>query len=149
MISDSKWGAYQQYTIAKATCTFPLGPSTSFEDAATLPLAVGTAAIGLYKKLGLEPLPDFSGKVKGHGKPIVVYGASSSVGSFVVQLAKLSGYYVIGVAGSGAAYAKSVGADAIVDYRGKDVDALVKDAKAALEGHPKLDYICTSTSFPS
>ena len=46
-----------------------------------------------------------------------MYGASSSVGAYVVQLAKLAGYYVVGVAGSSADYAKSIGADAVVDYR--------------------------------
>ena len=46
-----------------------------------------------------------------------MYGASSSVGEYVVQLAKLAGYYVVGVAGSSADYAKSIGADAVVDYR--------------------------------
>lgn len=145
MMSDAKYGAYQEYSIALATCTFPLGPNTSFEDASTLPLAVGTAFLGLYKRLALTPLPDFSGKVKQHGTPIVVYGASSSVGSFVVQLAKLSGYYVLGIAGSGASYAKEVGADDIVDYRGKDVQQLAKDVKAALEGHGTLQYICNNS----
>ena len=48
---------------------------------------------------------------------VIVYGASSSVGAYVVQLARLAGYFVVGVAGSSADYAKSVGADAVVDYR--------------------------------
>lgn len=48
---------------------------------------------------------------------VVVYGTSSSVGAYVVQLAKLAGYTVVGVAGSSSEYAKSLGADAVVDYR--------------------------------
>ena len=46
-----------------------------------------------------------------------MYGASSSVGAYVVPLAKLARYYVVSVAGSSADYAKSIGADAVLDYR--------------------------------
>lgn len=48
---------------------------------------------------------------------IIIYGASSSVGIYATQLAKLAGYFVAGVAGSSSDYAKSLGADAVVDYR--------------------------------
>lgn len=48
---------------------------------------------------------------------VIVYGASSSVGAYVVQLAKLAGYFVVGIAGSSAEYVKSLGADVVIDYR--------------------------------
>ena len=48
---------------------------------------------------------------------VIVYGASSSVGAYVVQLAKLVGYFVVGIAGSSAEYVKSLGADVVIDYR--------------------------------
>ena len=44
------------------------------------------------------------------------------MGAYVVQLAKRSGYFVAGVAGSSADYAKSSGADVVVDYRGKSLE---------------------------
>ena len=50
-------GAYMQYSIAPASTTFPIPDSTTFEDAATLPLAVMTAAIGLFKRLELPEAP--------------------------------------------------------------------------------------------
>ena len=56
-------------------------------------------------------------RILGRKEAVIVYGASSSVGAYVVQLAKLAGYFVVGVAGSSADYAKSVGADVVVDYR--------------------------------
>lgn len=55
-----------------------------------------------------------------------MYGASSSVGAYAVQLAKRAGFFVVGVAGSSADYAKSIGADAVVDYRSKESSELVR-----------------------
>ncbi|KAL5522799.1 hypothetical protein ACEPAG_8817 [Sanghuangporus baumii] len=117
---NDKYGAYAQYTVAPAATTFPIPEPTSFEEAATLPLAVGTAFIGLFKRLGI---PEQS---SGEQKGIIINGASSSVGSYVVQLAKRAGLFVIGIAGSAKSYAKSLGADVIVDYREHAGDALEK-----------------------
>ncbi|OCB89337.1 GroES-like protein [Sanghuangporus baumii] len=52
-----QYGAYAQYTVAPAETTFPIPESTSFDEAATLPLAVGTAFIGLFKRLGIPEKP--------------------------------------------------------------------------------------------
>ena len=52
-----KYGAYQQYTVAPASVTFPIPDNTTFEEAATLPLASMTAAIGLFVRLGI-PAPE-------------------------------------------------------------------------------------------
>ena len=56
-----------------------------------------------------------------NGQAIIVYGASTSVGVFVTQFAKRAGFFVVGVAGASSDYAKSFGADVIVDYRGKSM----------------------------
>jgi NADPH:quinone reductase-like Zn-dependent oxidoreductase len=82
-----------------ASTTFPLGPKTSFEEAATLPLAAMTAALGLFVKLKI-PEPDENGEeprkaaAAADREPILIWGASSSVGSFAVQLAKKAGLFV-------------------------------------------------------
>ncbi|KAL5522797.1 hypothetical protein ACEPAG_8815 [Sanghuangporus baumii] len=125
---DIKSGAYAQYTVAPAATTFPIPDSTSFEEAATLPLAVGTAFIGLFKRLGIPEQP--SGEQKG----IIINGASSSVGSYTVQLAKRAGLFVIGIAGSSKDYAKSLRTDVIVDYREHVGDALEKALVEASRG---------------
>ena len=52
-----QYGAYQEYTVAPASTTFPIPESVSFEDASTLPLAVMTAAIGLFVVLGIPEPP--------------------------------------------------------------------------------------------
>ena len=76
---------------------------------------------------GLQQL-GFSSAVctEDNGQAIIVYGASTAVGIFATQLAKCAGFFVIGVAGSSSDYAKSVGADIVVDYRGKSAEELVR-----------------------
>ncbi|CCM02785.1 uncharacterized protein FIBRA_04894 [Fibroporia radiculosa] len=93
---------FQQYTLANADITAKLPPNVSFEGAATLPVGLATAALGLYTEnlpqnvdfgsAGLTPPWVAGGEQKYARKPIVVIGASSSVGQCVVQLARLSGY---------------------------------------------------------
>ncbi len=94
-IRPNIYGAYQQYSISPANTVFPLGPKTKFEDAATLPLAVMTAVIGLFSRLQLpECSDDGTPSPEAKGKGVLIWGASSSVGAFAVQLAKLAGLYV-------------------------------------------------------
>lgn len=131
MAYHDRAGAYQAYTVVPAWTTFPLGPRTSFEDAATVPLAAMTACLGLFVRLKVpEPNPDGSPNPANNGKGIMVWGASSSVGAFAVQLARLAGLYVIGIAGAGAKLAKEMGCDVVVDYRAPDVGTKLRAAVA-------------------
>ncbi|CAO1614819.1 unnamed protein product [Jaminaea pallidilutea] len=121
MATADKYGAYQRYSHTPAHTAFHIGSNTSYEQAATLPLAVLTAAIGLFAKDKLalqEPTAQAKPASSETAKQIVVvWGASSSVGAFVTQLAKLAGYHVIGVASGSKDYARQLGADDIVDYK--------------------------------
>ncbi|KAL8290175.1 hypothetical protein RQP46_003114 [Phenoliferia psychrophenolica] len=121
MRSGDKYGAYAEYSVSPAGTAFHLGPKTSFEDAAALPLAYMTAAIGLFRCLGL-PAPDE--KPSSPPTPVLIWGASGAVGAYAVQLAKKAGLYVVGIAGSGCPLATSLGADEVIDYRGKSLDEL-------------------------
>lgn len=63
------------------------------------------------------------------GETYVVSAAASGVGSLVVQLARLEGARVVGVAGSPEKCAwvtEELGADACIDYKREDVDARLK-----------------------
>jgi len=115
---DNKYGAYQQYSLAVASCAFPIPESISFEDASTLPLAVMTASLGLFIHLGLPEPPAKGVATSAPTQVVVINGASSSVGAYAVQLAKRAGLFVVGIAGGSGAYAESLGADVVVDYRG-------------------------------
>lgn len=67
----------------------------------------------------------------------MVYGGSTSVGSFAIKLARQANIHpIIAVAGKGASYVEtlldSTKGDAIVDYR-KGADAVVQELQAALK----------------
>ncbi|GAA5867598.1 hypothetical protein JCM5296_006727 [Sporobolomyces johnsonii] len=129
---NSKHSGFQEYAIVSGTTVAAIPASISFEDAVVLPLALSTAAAGLYQPefLGLN-FPSASAPAP-TGKAILVWGAASSVGTVAVQLAKASGYKVVTTASPhNFEYAKSLGADAVFDYRDeKVVDKLVE----ALQG---------------
>lgn len=52
----SPHGSYGEYAVGCADTTFHIPEQVSFEEAATIPLAGMTAALGLYQRLNL-PLP--------------------------------------------------------------------------------------------
>ncbi|RMZ73029.1 alcohol dehydrogenase [Pyrenophora seminiperda CCB06] len=132
-------GSFAEYAVGHAHTTFHIPKNVSFEEAATLPLAAMTAAIGLHKLTGMpEPWQPATSPC-----PLVVYGGASAVGAFVIKLAQRANIHpIIAVAGRAAPFVETLidrsKGDAIVDYR-KGNDALVKDIKDALNGQ-KLHY---------
>lgn len=89
-------GAWQTYTILKEIVTMKIPDFMSFEEGAVFPMAFATATIAIYVNLGV-PRPD--GPIQSQEKGLLVWGASSSVGSAMVQLAKISGFKVYATAG--------------------------------------------------
>ncbi len=68
------------------------------------------------------------------GDTVLVTGAAGAVGSLVGQIARLNGCRTIGIAGGPAKCARVTdryGFDVAIDYRGKSVDALSADIRAA------------------
>ena len=95
-----KDGGFQLYSSAQASITGHIPQSVSYNEGAVLPLALDTAAQGLYDSaekgfLGLD-YPSLNPKPS--GKTIVVWGGSSSVGALTIQLAVASGAKVVAVA---------------------------------------------------
>ncbi len=127
-------GSYAEYAIAWQHTTFHIPNKTSFEEAAALPLAAMTAAIGLYVDHGL-PLP---WTPVTEPFPLLVYGAASAVGAYAVQLAAKSNIHpIICVAGVSAPYVETLidrsKGDTIIDYR-EGNEAVVAGLKKALGG---------------
>ncbi|KAG1866851.1 chaperonin 10-like protein [Suillus subluteus] len=100
VLADGKFtndfAAFQQYTLTDARFTAKIPSSESFDSAATVPLGLDTALVGLYgNHFGAGLTPPWTKSVGESKKPIVILGGSSSVGSYAIQLARLSGFYPI------------------------------------------------------
>lgn len=138
-------GSYAEYAVSPEHTTFHIPNKTTFEEAATIPLAAMTAAIGLHVRLGLpQPWRPADKPI-----PLVIYGAGSAVGAFALQLAKKSNIHpLICVAGRAQTFVTQFlepgKGDVIVDYRNGD-DAVVKGLKDALKGE-KLYYAFDAVS---
>jgi len=118
------FGTYTEYRcmaessekIKNGMVTFKPENMTYEEAAAGLTTGGMTALSGLRKaKIGKE-------------KKIMVYGASGSVGTYAVQLAKYFGAEVTGVCSTGnIEMVKSLGADNVIDYTKEDLSKYGKD----------------------
>lgn len=105
-----KFGAYAEYLCLPADAALALKPhNLSHAEAAALPFG-GTTAWHFLQQVNIQP-----------GQKVLVYGASSAVGSTAVQIAKALGAEVTGVcSGSNAALVKMLGADRVIDYTQHD-----------------------------
>jgi 2-desacetyl-2-hydroxyethyl bacteriochlorophyllide A dehydrogenase len=111
LIGEMRPGGLAEYCAVPAKCLVRLPADVSFEAAACLPVAYGTALRMMYT----------IGEVK-QGERVLILGASGGVGTCCVQLAKLVGAEVIACASSDAKLArlKELGADHLVDYTKED-----------------------------
>lgn len=119
-------GAFQLYTAANSALMSKVPAGMSFIDAAVLPLAVSTAAMGLFAKDYLALPPPSSSPTQcssSKGFAILVWGGSSSVGAAAIQLAKASGATVLATASSRNldALRSDLGADHVFDYKSDSV----------------------------
>lgn len=89
--------SFQDLVLVPEAAVSAIPDSMKYEDATALPLAVSTAAAGLYqskKQICLELDPPSTDR-KTSGKTLLVWGGSSSVGTAAIQLAVASGLDVV------------------------------------------------------
>ncbi|MBU2906387.1 MULTISPECIES: NAD(P)-dependent alcohol dehydrogenase [Arenibacter] len=86
-----------------------------FKEATALPVG-GMTALFLLNKANLSK-----------GQDVLIYGASGSVGSYAIQIAKEQGATVVAVcSSSNLEMVTSLGADSAIDYRKQDYSSLEK-----------------------
>ncbi|ELS51506.1 NADPH:quinone oxidoreductase family protein [Streptomyces viridochromogenes] len=113
------YGGFAEYAVADAAAVLPAPEALDDAEAAALHIGYQTGWFGLHRRAGLQA-----------GETLLVHAAAGGVGSAAVQLAKAAGATVIGVVGGAekAAVARELGCDVVVDRRGEDVIAAVKEA---------------------
>lgn len=127
--------SFQTYTVVSAAAATKLPDAVSFAQGATLPTAVGTAALALVDVLGL-PLPGakpLASSEEDKRKGILIWGGASSVGAAAVRLARVAGLKVFTTASpKHHTRLRALGVAAVVDYRSPSAVAdLVAAAKQA------------------
>ncbi|KFX98301.1 hypothetical protein O988_04403 [Pseudogymnoascus sp. VKM F-3808] len=131
LTEDNTQGAFQTYSVAGEVVASHLPASISYAQAAVLPLAVGTAACGLFQKNYLA-LQHPTIPPKPTGETVLIWGGATSVGSAAIQLAVAAGYEVISTSSpKNFDYVRGLGASAVFDYASPTVTA---DIIAAFAG---------------
>ncbi|MEU7002781.1 NAD(P)-dependent alcohol dehydrogenase [Nonomuraea sp. NPDC046570] len=105
-----KQGGFAKYACVRESELAPKPKNLSFEQAAAVPMAAGTALLGLRDEGRIQP-----------GQRVLINGASGGVGTFAVQIAKAFDAQVTGVCSTrNADLVRSIGADEVVDYTKED-----------------------------
>ena len=104
-----KFGAHADYVAVPERSIARMPESVTFKEAAALPYG-GTSALYFLKQAGILA-----------GQRVLIYGASGSVGTAAVQLAKYFGADVTGVCSTAnLQLVSSLGADEVIDYTKND-----------------------------
>jgi len=121
-------GAYGSHTFADDRISFKVPKGMKLEDAATVPLASCTAWLALFSKTCLN-IPRKEGNTS-----ILIWGGSSSVGQYAIQIAAMYGFNIITTCSPhNFDLVKKLGATHVFDYNDSAVVENIKKAASDLE----------------
>jgi len=107
---DDGMGTFAEYAAVPAKNLLLKPKALSFEEAAAVPLAGGTAVRSLRRVGKLQP-----------GQKVLINGASGGVGTYALQIAKALGAEVSAVVSTrNVEQACELGADHVIDYKKED-----------------------------
>ncbi|RAQ52773.1 alcohol dehydrogenase [Aspergillus flavus] len=135
---DPNYGPFQERCLVPWQHAVPLPEGMSWNHAATLPVAV-QVPLSAWDAMGIPRMGEDTAKITmGKREALLIWGASSSVGTMGVQTARLlrddpNSPFAVVYATAGSAnksYVGSLGADRVFDYKDPQVvDAIVSAAK--------------------
>ncbi len=134
---DIRTSTFQEYVIADYRLVWKIPSEIDLLEAATLGVGLVTAGVVIFNNFKLLSLDHGSATVnenlkpetKSGGNTILIWGGSSVVGMYLIQLIVALGNRVITVAGSkNKDYLKSLGADVVID-RHQDSKKILEDIR--------------------
>ncbi|PYH97075.1 GroES-like protein [Aspergillus ellipticus CBS 707.79] len=132
-------GGYSEYTLADERISYKVPKGISPAQASTLPLAAATAWLALFSKYCLD-----INREQAKGKSVLVWGGSSSVGLYTIQIAAMYGLEIVTTCSpKHAELVRSYGARHVFDYRDEKVAEKIKDAV------PDLKYVFDTIGKPT
>ena len=110
-LTGDDMGAYAEYVcVAEEGFLTTMPAGLSYEEAAAIPFGAHTALYFIRNKGQVQP-----------GQKVLIVGASGSLGSYAVQMAKYYGAEVTGVCSTpNLDMVKELGADRVIDYTTED-----------------------------
>lgn len=117
-------GSFAEFLVADPAVAIRIPETWSFEEAAQLGVAGFTGCLALYDSLSLpNPFAPTTAPLD-----LLVWGASSSMGQYIVQLASQAGIRVIATASpKNFELVKSFGAGEVLDYRDAKTTATIRE----------------------
>jgi len=126
-----QYGTFAEYIVLPESYLAERPKSISWNETAGIPLVGLTAYQSLFDAGNLQ-----------QGQTVLILGASGGVGSLGIQLAKVKGARVIGVASQkNHAFMRELGADETIDYQNANLGAALK---AIAPGGLDLIFDCAS-----
>ncbi|MDB4896050.1 MAG: NADPH:quinone oxidoreductase [Firmicutes bacterium] len=108
-------GSYAEFHVARQSIVASMPRNLSFEEAASIPLAGGTAWLALITRGQLHV-----------GETVLIHAGAGGVGSLAVQIARAAGAYVFATCSPGNRdLVQELGAHRVIDYHSEDVTGVV------------------------